>query len=130
MGEQHQVYKCDECGMIVEVVQAGQCDLCCGSDAMALQEAKTADTAAEKHVPFIEKIDGGYKVRIGESAAHPMEEDHYIQWIELTCGRMVAKVFLAPGDAPEATFRADDCSETCGRPTAREYCNKHGLWKG
>lgn len=83
----------------------------------------TVDAAKEKHVPVIEKIDGGYKVKVG-SVAHPMEEKHYIQWIELIADGKSLFQFLKPGDTPEAVFKVDAASVS-----AREYCNLHGLWK-
>ncbi|MCK4600970.1 MAG: desulfoferrodoxin, partial [Phycisphaerae bacterium] len=92
---------------------------------MVLQEEQTADVTAEKHVPFIEKIDGGFKVRIGQNAAHPMEEKHFIEWIELLTDGKAYRQFLKPGDAPEATFA---CGQAAGA-AVREYCNIHGLWK-
>ena len=91
---------------------------------MVLLDEKTADATTEKHVPVVEKIDGGYKVTVG-STLHPMEEKHYIEWIELLAGGKAYRQFLNPGDAPEAVFcvKADSV-------TAREHCNVHGLWKG
>ena len=127
MAAKFNVYKCDLCGNIVEVLDGGAGELVCCGEPMTLQEERTADTTAEKHVPFIEKIDGGYKVRVGQSAAHPMEDKHFIEWIELTVGDMVAKTYLKPGDEPEASFSVGDDR---GEPTAREFCNVHGLWKG
>lgn len=123
MTERLQIYKCEICGNIVEVVHTGAGTLvCCGQDMKLLKEGET-DAATEKHVPVIEKVDGGYKVKVGE-VAHPMEEKHYIEWIELIADGKAYRQFLKPGDAPEATFKidADDV-------TAREYCNLHGLWK-
>jgi len=90
---------------------------------MKLFATNTTDGAKEKHVPVIEKIDGGYKVKIG-SAPHPMEEKHYIEWIELAADRKIYKQYLSPGQAPEAIFMIDAASVS-----AREYCNIHGLWK-
>jgi superoxide reductase len=84
----------------------------------------TVDAAKEKHVPVIEKVDGGVKVKVGD-VAHPMEEKHYIEWIEIIAGDKAERQFLNPGDAPEAEFKV--ASENV---TAREYCNLHGLWKG
>ncbi len=130
MTEKLQVYKCNRCGMIVEVLHGGAGELVCCGDPMKLQEAKTQDAATEKHVPYIEEVDGGYKVKIGQNVAHPMETDHYIEWIELTAGDLVAKAFLKPGDKPEATFCVGECCGDCCEVSAREYCNKHGLWKG
>ena len=126
MPEKLQVYKCEHCGNIAEVLFGGGASLiCCGSD-MFLLEPQTADSAVEKHVPVIEKIEGGYKVTVG-STLHPMTGEHYIQWIELICGNVVSQAYLAPGDAPEAVFYNGDCD--C-EVTAREHCNVHGLWKG
>lgn len=120
----NEIYKCKLCGNIVEVVHAGEGELVCCGQPMELQKAGVTDGAAEKHVPVIEKIEGGYKVKVG-SVAHPMIETHWIEWIELicACGRVQRK-YLKPGDAPEATFKTD--SE---HVTAREYCNLHGLWE-
>jgi superoxide reductase len=74
-------------------------------------------------VPVIEKIPGGVKVKVG-SVAHPMEEKHYIQWIEINADGRTCRKFLKPGDAPEAEFQVE-----AANITAREYCNLHGLWK-
>jgi superoxide reductase len=123
MAKKTEVYKCDICGNIVELLHAGQGTLvCCGQD-MTLQAENTVDAAQEKHVPVIEKIDGGYKVSVG-SVAHPMEDKHYIEWIELIAGDKAYMQFLNPGDAPEAVFKVD-----ADQVTAREYCNLHGHWK-
>ncbi len=123
MAKKLEVYKCDICGNIVEVLHAGQGTLvCCGQD-MTLQVENTVDAAKEKHVPVITKIDGGYKVAVG-SVAHPMEEKHYIEWIELIAGDTAYRQFLKPGGAPEAVFKVD-----AAKVSAREYCNLHGLWK-
>ncbi len=123
MAERFQVYKCEACGNIVEVLEGGGGTLvCCGQD-MVLFEENTVDAAKEKHVPVIEKIEGGFKVKVGE-VAHPMEEKHYIQWIEVIADGKSYCRFLAAGDAPEATFMLD-----ANEVTARGYCNLHGLWK-
>ena len=122
MAQLLEVYKCNLCGNIVEVVHAGGGTLaCCGEDMVLLTE-NTVDAAKEKHVPVIEKVDGGYKVTIG-SVAHPMEEKHYIEWIELIADGKVYRQALKPGDAPTATFNV-----TAQKLTARELCNLHGLW--
>jgi superoxide reductase len=97
--------------------------VCCGQP-MKLYEANTVDAAQEKHVPVVEKTDAGVKVTVG-TVAHPMEEKHYIEWIEVIADGKVYRQFLKPGDAPEATF--DIAAE---QATARAYCNLHGLWKG
>ncbi len=126
MAKYLEVYKCELCGNIVEVFegQAGTL-VCCGQD-MTLLEEKTADVATEKHVPYIEETDSGYKVKVGKEVNHPMADEHYIQWIELVVGAKVYRQMLSPGDAPEATF----CVEKADGVFAREYCNLHGLWKG
>ena len=122
MTEKLQVYKCELCGNIVEMLHAGEGELVCCDQPMKLYVANTVDAAKEKHIPVVETVDGGYKVTIG-SVAHPMEEKHYIEWIELVSGDTAYRVFLNPGDAPEATFKIN-----AAQVTARAYCNIHGLW--
>ncbi len=123
MAKRLEVYKCELCGNIVEVLDAGAGTLvCCGQNMTKLEE-KTADSATEKHVPVIEKVDGGYKVTVG-STLHPMVDEHWIQWIELIADGISYKQFLNPGDKPEAFFCVAEAKEVC----AREYCNLHGLW--
>lgn len=123
MAEKLQVYKCELCGNIVEVLHGGVGELVCCGQPMTLLTANTVDAAKEKHVPVIEKVAGGYKVKVG-AVAHPMEEKHYIEWIELIAGDKAYRQFLNPGDAPEAFF-AVDATEVI----AREFCNLHGLWR-
>ena len=125
MTERLQVYKCEVCGNIVEVVGAGAGELVCCGQPMTLQQEKTEDASTEKHVPFIEKTGEEVRVRVGQNAAHPMEAEHYIQWVELVADGKAYRQFLEPGDAPEAVFAV-----TAAGVTAREYCNVHGLWKG
>lgn len=127
MTETLQIYKCQLCGIILEVLEGGAGGLVCCGEEMTLQEEKTADVTTEKHVPFIEAVEGGYKVRIGQNTAHPMEEKHYIQWIELLADGKAYRQFLKPGDAPEACFAV---CQAGGSVSAREHCNIHGLWKG
>lgn len=123
MTERLEIYKCNLCGNIVEVLHAGAGELvCCGQPMVCLKE-NTVDAAKEKHVPVIEKIDGGVKVKVG-SVAHPMEEKHYIEWIEIIADGKAYRQFLEPGQAPEATFMVK-----AAKITAREYCNLHGHWK-
>ena len=118
-----EVYQCSLCGNMVEILRGGDGELvCCGKPMTRLAE-KTADAATEKHVPVIEKIDGGYKVTVG-STLHPMIEDHYIEWVELLADGKVYRQFLSPGNQPVATFTV-----TASDISAREHCNKHGLWK-
>jgi len=118
-----EIYKCEHCGNIVEVVHPNGAPLVCCETKMVLLDEKTADASTEKHVPVIEKIDGGYKVTVG-SVPHPMEEKHYIEWIELIAGGKVYREFLKPGSSAEAIFKIEaDAVE------ARELCNVHGLWK-
>ena len=123
MTEKLQIYKCQVCGNIVEVVHTGAGELVCCGQPMTLMTENSTDAATEKHVPVIEKTADGFKVTVG-SVAHPMEEKHYIEWIELLADGKAYRKFLNPGDAPEALFeiKAD-------KVTARAYCNLHGLWK-
>ena len=123
MAERLQVYKCDLCGNIIEVLHGGAGELVCCGQPMKLLVENTVDAAKEKHVPVIEKVEGGVKVKVG-SVAHPMEEKHYIEWIQLIADGNAYRHFLKPGDAPEATFMVK--AQTV---SAREHCNLHGLWK-
>lgn len=123
MANRLDVYKCDICGHIVEVLHEGGGELvCCGQPMLHMTE-NTVDASKEKHVPVVEKVPGGVRVKVG-SVAHPMEEKHYIEWIELVADGRAYRQFLKPGDAPEAFF-AVEASELY----AREYCNLHGLWR-
>ncbi len=123
MAEKFGVYKCEACGNIVEVLHGGQGELVCCGSAMTRLVENTVDAAKEKHVPVVEKVDGGVKVKVGD-VAHPMEEKHYIQWIEIIADGKSYKQFLEPGQTPEATFSVD-----ASDVVARAYCNLHGLWK-
>ncbi|MBW2608942.1 MAG: desulfoferrodoxin [Deltaproteobacteria bacterium] len=124
MTERLEIYKCEVCGNIVEVVHAGAGELVCCGQPMKLFKENTVDAAKEKHVPVVEKTADGFKVKVG-SVAHPMGDDHLIEWIEIIADGKAYRRFLKPGDAPEATFQID-----ADQVTAREYCNLHGLWKG
>ncbi len=123
MTERLQIYKCEVCGNIVEVLHTGVGQLVCCNQPMKLMKENTVDAAKEKHVPVIEKAEGRVTVKVG-SVAHPMEEKHYIEWIELIADGEAFRRFLKPGGKPEATFKID-----AQNITAREYCNIHGLWK-
>jgi len=118
-----EVYKCELCGNIVDVMHAGPGELVCCGQPMKCLKVNTVDAAVEKHVPVIEKIEGGVKVKVG-SVAHPMEAEHYIEWIEIIADGKSYRQFLNPGDAPEASFMVDATDIS-----AREYCNLHGHWK-
>lgn len=123
MAERLEVYKCELCGNIVEVLHGGAGELVCCGQAMSQLTENTVDAATEKHVPVIEKVEGGVKVKVGE-VAHPMEEKHLIEWIQIVADGTAYRKFLNPGDAPEAVFKVDAADVT-----AREFCNLHGLWK-
>jgi superoxide reductase len=125
MTKRLQIYKCETCGNIVELLHAGPGDLVCCGQPMKLYQENSVDAAKEKHVPVVEKTADGFKVKVG-SVAHPMEEKHFIEWIQIIAddGKVYRK-FLKPGGVPEAVF----CIEA-NAVTAREYCNLHGLWKG
>ena len=124
MAERLEIYKCELCANIVEVLTGGVGELVCCNQPMTLLEEQTADATTEKHVPVIEKTDDGYRVTVG-SVPHPMEDEHYIEWIELLADGVAYRRFLKPGDAPEAAFCV--CAALV---SAREHCNVHGLWKG
>jgi superoxide reductase len=120
--EKLQIYKCEVCGNIVEMLHEGAGELTCCNQAMKLFVENTVDAAREKHVPVKEVVGEGLKVKVG-SVPHPMEEKHYIEWIEIVADGKAYRQFLKPGEAPEAVFPVS------GEFAAREYCNLHGLWK-
>ncbi len=124
IAERLQVYKCEVCGNIIEVLHGSGGQLVCCKAPMKLCLENTVDAAREKHVPVVEIGTGNIKVKVG-GVTHPMEEAHYIEWIELVADGQVYRQFLNPGDAPEAVFTIE-----ANQVTAREYCNLHGLWKG
>ena len=126
MTKQNQIYKCNICGNIVEVLHPGQGELICCGQPMEKMEEKNKDEGQEKHVPVVEKTATGIKIKVG-SIPHPMEEKHFIEWIELIAGDKIYRKFLKPGQAPEAVFEVEitDVKEIL----AREYCNVHGLWQ-
>jgi len=123
MNKRFNIYKCEICGNIVELLHEGMGELVCCGQPMKFFEENTVDASKEKHVPVIEKLADGYKVTVG-SDVHPMAEKHYIEWIELIAGEKAHRQFLNPGDVPEAVFKIE-----ADQVTAREYCNLHGLWK-
>jgi len=123
MATKEQVYKCGKCGNMVEMVHVGGGTLVCCGEEMGLVNENTTEAATEKHIPEVTKVDGGYKVVVG-SVAHPMEEKHYIEWIELIVdGSQVLRKYLDPGAPPEAVFTVSGSDVK-----ARAYCNLHGLW--
>lgn len=124
MSKRSEVYKCGLCGNIVEVLHPSEGQFACCGQAMKLMSENTVDASKEKHIPVIERIANGVKVTIG-SIAHPMEEKHYIEWIELIVGDTVLRQYLKPGMPPVAVFEG----VTATNVVAREYCNLHGLWK-
>lgn len=117
------IYKCEICGNIVEVLHEGKGELVCCGQAMKLYQENTVEASFEKHIPVIEKIDGGIKVKVG-SEPHPMLKKHYIEWIEVLVGDKSCRKFLKPDEAPEAIFAITD-----DNVIVRAYCNLHGMWK-
>jgi superoxide reductase len=129
MTKLNEVYKCEICGNITEMVHTGAGELVCCGQPMKLRDENTEDAVQEKHVPVIEKTEKGIKIKVG-SVEHPMTEEHYIEWIEIICCNKSYKHFLKPGDKPEAEFCCVDPSKCCGTDIiVRAYCNLHGLWK-
>jgi len=125
MTEMMQIYECEVCGNIIEVVRSAVGELICCGEKMNLLETHTADEGYEKHVPVIERTSEGVKVKVGANP-HPMLEEHHIEWIEILYGDgMSQRKFLKAGDAPEAEFCVPE-----GKIVAREHCNVHGLWIG
>ena len=118
-----QVYRCNDCGNIIEVLHTGKEKLVCCGQPMELLQEKTADVGREKHVPVIETTTGGTNIKVGD-VPHPMEENHYIEWIEIVTDGGSCRQFLKPGNKPEAEFEI-----RAQKVIAREYCSIHGLWK-
>jgi len=113
------VFKCGKCGNIVEVMHVGGGELFCCEQPMGRLTENTSEGAKEKHIPVF--TDG--KIKVG-SITHPMDSDHYIEWIDASDGKSYGVEFFEPGMAPEVTFGEGWAN------TSRAYCNKHGLWKG
>jgi superoxide reductase len=123
MAKRDEVYKCEVCGNIVEVLHGSTGELVCCGQPMKSMEEKVEEEGNEKHVPVIEKTERGYKVKVG-SVPHPMEEKHYIEWIVLVADGKIYRQYLKPGENPEAEFET-----SAAEVSAREYCNIHGMWK-
>jgi len=124
MLEKGQIFRCNTCGNMFELIYVGGgTSTCCGTEMELLSDAPK-DVGAEKHIPIIEKTDSGVKVKVGK-VAHPMEEKHYIAWIEIITDNGTQRAFLKPGMAPEAEFMVNDLSNL----KAKEYCIIHGLWR-
>ncbi len=121
--KRHQIYKCELCGNIIEVLHAGKPALVCCGEPMKLYDENTTDAAVEKHVPVVEKSDGKIVVSVG-STLHPMQDKHWIEWIQVLAEGKTWTKFLNPGDEPKAEFALD-----VDTFTVRAYCNVHGLWK-
>lgn len=123
MTKHMEIYKCLKCGNIIEVLHTGVGSLVCCDEPMKLITENTVDAAKEKHIPVIEKKDNGVLIKVG-SVAHPMQPEHYIEWIEVVSENMIHRTYLKPGQTPEAFFTLPNATIT-----AREYCNLHGLWR-
>lgn len=123
MTAKNEIFKCEVCKNLIEVINNGDGPLhCCDQPMKALRE-NTVDAAKEKHIPVVEKVNGGVQVTVG-SVEHPMTEEHYIMWIEVITDTKTYRKDLKPGDKPQAFFEIDEDVRT-----VREYCNLHGLWK-
>ena len=125
MTETKQVYRCNVCGNIIEVLHSGFGKIICCNNEMELLKEKNEGTGSEKHVPVIEKTDNGIKVKVS-SLTHPMEENHCIEWVEVIANDKIYRKALKPGDEPVAEFEID--LEDVNEVSAREYCSVHSLW--
>ena len=123
MTEKLEVYQCEVCGNMVEVLHVGQGTLVCCGQPMVLQKENTKEASLEKHIPVIESTAGGFRVSVG-SIPHPMEEKHSIEWIELVADGKAYRQFLNPGETPQAFFAME-----VKKIAARAFCNLHGMWK-
>lgn len=119
------IYKCNLCGNIIEKIHEGQGVLTCCNQAMELKIENTQEASQEKHIPVIKQTENGVLIEVG-SIAHPMEEAHYIEWIEIiTQKNRIIRQALKPGEKPEMLFSGS----TDEIKTVRAYCNLHGLWQ-
>lgn len=123
MAKRNEIYKCEKCGIIVQVLHESLGTLVCCTGPMTRVKENTTDAAVEKHIPVLEPIEGGYKVKVG-SVAHPMTPEHYIEWIELIADGRAYRQYLSPDQPAEAVFMVQ-----ATEISVREYCNLHGLWK-
>lgn len=122
MSKKNEIYKCQSCGNIIEILHSGPGELVCCGNPMVLQVENTVDASREKHLPVVEKTANGILIKVG-SVPHPMEEQHFIEWVEIIAEGRVYRQTLKPGDAPEALFPAVN-----GEIVVREYCSLHGQW--
>lgn len=125
MTKKLQIYKCEICGNVVEILHEGVGELVCCKKPMKTMEENAVDASQEKHVPVIERTSNGIKIKVG-SAPHPMEQEHYIEWVQLITNGKSYRQFLKPGGIPEALL---EINVSVSVIKAREYCNVHGLWK-
>ncbi|HUU75817.1 MAG TPA: desulfoferrodoxin [Methanoregulaceae archaeon] len=119
-----ELYKCENCGKIVLVVQDGEGNLDCCQQPMVRIAEKTDDAGMEKHVPVIEKTANGIRIKVG-AVPHPMEKEHYIKWIEVMGDTFLNTATLQPGDKTEMEF----CVDFAHVQKVRIFCNVHGFWK-
>lgn len=126
MTNKQEVYRCNICGNMVEVLHIGTGKLVCCENPMEPIKERESGVGPEKHLPVLEETDNGVKVKIG-SIPHPMEDNHCIEWVEIIVDNQVHRKALKPGDKPEAEFniKPDDIDQI----QVREYCSIHGLWK-
>jgi superoxide reductase len=124
MAKKSEIYKCSVCGNIIEILHEGAGTLTCCEKEMIKMEEKTSEEGNEKHKPILEKNDEGVAVKVS-SIPHPMEDSHFIEWVEITTNKGTSKKFLKPGEKPEEKFPVGE--EVI---KVRSYCNLHGLWKG
>ncbi|MDI9436517.1 MAG: desulfoferrodoxin [Euryarchaeota archaeon] len=126
MAEKCAVYRCQVCDHVIEVLHDGEGELVCCQVPMTLLVERNDDTGQEKHVPVLEKTDSGFLVKVGE-VAHPMEDEHCIDWIEVQADGRIYRQPLEAGDQPQAHFDLD--LDQVEQITLRSFCNIHGLWR-
>lgn len=125
MAKKGKIYKCEICGNIVEVLHEGPGTLVCCNQDMGLMDERSEDQGLEKHVPVVRRDGSEVVVTVGD-VLHPMDDDHFIEFIELIVDGNSYVRYLSPGDKPEVVFCIPENAEDV---YAREYCSLHGLWR-
>lgn len=128
----NEIYHCSICGNIISVFHDGPGVLSCCDQTMSLLKSNTIEASLEKHIPVFQKTKKGFKIQVG-SIPHPMEEKHFIEWLEFAIEDKIIRKQFRPGEKAELiiecqNYNLDNCKKDNPK-WIRAYCNLHGLWK-